>query len=247
MFCRKCGFEYDENSNYCPNCGEPKIIEEKQVAAIDSEYTKFKNFKYKYRDYNRSELKQEAKELIKDGKWFTLFIALFLISFVFWLIASTIIGFIFAGLIYICNYYVVKYLFVFKTVKFDYIYKPFTYIKDAGKFILKSLGLFLLQSAYVFVGLLIFIIPGIYFALAHSQAFFILADNPDISVSDALEESRKLMYGHKTELLLFFLSFIGHFLLVPLTLGIYSIYLIPYLETARTNYYFYLQGQKNKS
>ncbi|MGN1264053.1 MAG: DUF975 family protein, partial [Prevotella sp.] len=53
----------------------------------------------------------------------------------------------------------------------------------------------------------------------------------------AIEESMKLMSGHKMKLFLLDLSFIGWFILCCLTLGIGFIFLIPYMECAHARFY----------
>ena len=59
----------------------------------------------------------------------------------------------------------------------------------------------------------------------------------------AIKESKQLMKGHVFELFKLYLSFIGWYLLTFLTLGLVSIYLIPYMTTTRAVYYQYLLEQ----
>ncbi|MBP5706981.1 MAG: DUF975 family protein, partial [Spirochaetales bacterium] len=92
-------------------------------------------------------------------------------------------------------------------------------------------------SLFVMLWSCLFIIPGIIAAFRYSMAFYILADNPEMSGMDALKASKEMMKGHKMEFFMLQLSFIGWFFLAPFTFGILLIWLVPYLET--TNALFY--------
>lgn len=71
----------------------------------------------------------------------------------------------------------------------------------------------LLQVLLIFVGLLLFIIPGIVFALRYSMADYLLATRPELGPVEALRESRRLMKGNKGRLFYLDLSFFGWTLL----------------------------------
>jgi len=66
----------------------------------------------------------------------------------------------------------------------------------------KALGLYFLYSLIVLAGFILLIIPGIYWGLMYSQTYFILADNPNIKVTDALRKSKEIMKGSKLKLFL---------------------------------------------
>jgi uncharacterized membrane protein len=51
------------------------------------------------------------------------------------------------------------------------------------------------------------------------------------------------MKGHKCDFFIFQLSFIGWYLLVGLTFGIMSIYVIPYVQIATANFYQALKDE----
>ena len=97
--------------------------------------------------------------------------------------------------------------------------------------------MYLLQTLYVFLWSLLFIIPGIVMALAYSQAYFLMLDDPDLSAVDALNKSKELMRGRKWELFVLYCSFIGWALLGVLTLGILYLWLDPYILQTVTGYY----------
>lgn len=58
----------------------------------------------------------------------------------------------------------------------------------------------LLACIFIVLWSLLLILPGIVKSCSYSMAFYILAENPDISIMDALNESKRLMDGHKMEL-----------------------------------------------
>ncbi len=96
---------------------------------------------------------------------------------------------------------------------------------------------------YVFLWSLLLIIPGIIASYAYSMTFFILADNPNLTANEAITASKELMKGHKTELFLLDLSFIGWILLGILSCGIGFLWIASYIETARAIFYHEIKGE----
>ena len=78
--------------------------------------------------------------------------------------------------------------------------------------------------------------------LEYSQAIYVFTDEPEMGTKYALEKSKELMEGHKIELLILQLSFIGWGLLTGLTLGILLLYVQPYMSTTLAAYYDALKG-----
>lgn len=70
-----------------------------------------------------------------------------------------------------------------------------------------------LQSALTFAAILAAFIFFASRVLLYSFAFHVLLDHPDYTARQALRESKALMLGQRWKLLLFFLSFIGWYLL----------------------------------
>ncbi|MGN1375848.1 MAG: DUF975 family protein [Prevotella sp.] len=108
---------------------------------------------------------------------------------------------------------------------------------DGFKDYLRVLLTMLLVGIYTFLWSLLLIVPGIVKSYSYSMTPYILKDNPELSYDAAIEESMKLMSGHKMKLFLLDLSFIGWFILCCLTLGIGFIFLIPYMECAHARFY----------
>ena len=94
-----------------------------------------------------------------------------------------------------------------------------------------------LMGLFILLWSLLLIIPGIIKAYAYSMTFFILAENKGMPVLEAITLSRKMMNGHKMDLFLLFLSFIGWFILTGITFGIAGIWVYPYFSATLTNFY----------
>lgn len=95
----------------------------------------------------------------------------------------------------------------------------------------------LLYYVYVFLWSMLLLIPGCIKAYSYAMTPFILKDNPEMKNNAAIEESMRMMDGHKLELFLLDLSFIGWALLSLLTCGIGFLWLTPYMNMARVNFY----------
>ena len=97
--------------------------------------------------------------------------------------------------------------------------------------------------AYLFRGILIslwsllLIIPGIIKSLSYAMTMYIVKDHPELTVNEAIDLSKDMMYGHKYDLFYLYISFIGWYLLSILTLGIGTFWLMPYIETAQASFY----------
>lgn len=99
------------------------------------------------------------------------------------------------------------------------------------------LGSFILVYLAVLAGFILLIIPGIILSFAYAMVPFILRDHPELSVSETLWTSRMMMKGHKWELFVLELSFIGWALLCVLTLFIGYLWLVPYMQMTITKFY----------
>ena len=61
----------------------------------------------------------------------------------------------------------------------------------------RAFSLYLLEAIRVLLWSLLLIIPGIIKGYAYSMAYYIANENPDLSLSDCLKESEKMMVGYK--------------------------------------------------
>ena len=120
--------------------------------------------------------------------------------------------------------------------KIETIFSRFSYFGNA-------LLLRLLMFVKILLWALLFIIPGIVAAFRYSMAPYIMAENPDLSATEAIERSKQLMAGNKWRLFCLDFSFIGWWLLAALTGGIGGVFLHPYVKAAVTAFYLDLTGR----
>jgi hypothetical protein len=80
----------------------------------------------------------------------------------------------------------------------------------------KAFTLFLLMNVFAFLWSMLFFIPGVIAYFRYSLAFYILADNPELSAMECLRCSKIMMRGNKGYLFGLNLSFIGWALLAIL-------------------------------
>lgn len=193
--------------------------------------------------FDRKEIKMKAKESLKGNFGAAIITSLVvLILALIPTIADIILGDnILASIITI----IIELLTVFLGVGLTKFYMDVA-IKGKGEvktlfwganLYLKALLISLLIGIAVILGTILFIIPGIVISLMYSQAFYVMIDNPDMGVFECLQKSRDIMKGHKWEYFVFELSFLGWYLLIPITLGLGFFYVVPYTNTALVNYY----------
>ena len=95
----------------------------------------------------------------------------------------------------------------------------------------------ILSTIYIFLWTLLLIIPGIIKSYSYALTPYILVEHPEMSANEAIEESMRLMDGHKFDLFYLQLSFIGWAILSILSLGLGGFWLIPYQMTAQAAFY----------
>ena len=100
----------------------------------------------------------------------------------------------------------------------------------------------LMQSIFVMLWSLLFIIPGIVKTYAYSMAYYIMADHPEYTWKQCLDESQKMTKGYKWQLFCLDFSFIGWIIVGALCLGIGTLWVTPYQYAARTEFYHALKG-----
>ncbi len=94
-----------------------------------------------------------------------------------------------------------------------------------------------LVGLYTFLWSLLFVIPGIIKAFSYSMSMYILAENKGKSANECIKESMEMTNGHKMELFVLELSFIGWAFVGAITFGIAYIWIIPYMQATYTNAY----------
>ena len=104
-----------------------------------------------------------------------------------------------------------------------------------------------LCGLYIFFWTLLFIVPGIIKTYSYAMTPFILADNPNLSAKEAITRSRELMNGHKWQLFVLDLTFIGWNLLGTITFGIGMLWVTPYTSAAHAAFYREIAGYSQYS
>lgn len=196
---------------------------------------------------NRTELKNWAKEKVKGKRWDIL--------------PAIIVAAIITGLSFripngstdangTAQYYTVSlgWLFVFVEVGITYYMikfindeKPsfneiFAYKNDFAR----DLGIGLLRTIFIFLWTLLLIIPGIMKAYSYALVPMLLGDekHKELSATELLKKSEEMMKGHRMDLFVLQLSFIGWHILAAFTLFILELWIAPYLKTAETKFLY---------
>lgn len=194
---------------------------------------------------NRAELKSQAKAQIK-GKIGILFLITLLISLISGAAAAIlgmipVVGSLVAAVVvtpaFALSVYRV-YLLVAEGTKPE-VKDAFSGFDDFWS----AFKLTFLVGLYTFLWSLLLYIPGIVKSIAYSMSFYILAENKGKSARECIRESVAMTNGHKWELFVLGLSFIGWALLGAITLGIAYIWIVPYMQATFTNAYKLLKGE----
>lgn len=99
----------------------------------------------------------------------------------------------------------------------------------------KVIFLNIVIGIFVFLWSLLLVIPGIIASYRYSMAFFILMDDPDLSVMECIRRSKELTRGRKGELFVLDLSFLGWMLLA--LIPFVGVFVQPYCEITKANFY----------
>lgn len=178
------------------------------------------------------ELRSRGKELLKSNTGF--FIGLMVIIALISAVAGlTFVGVLAVGAIALGDACAMIKAKREKVGDYSLLFKSFDRFGSA-------LLLTLLISIYTFLWSLLFVIPGIIATYKYSQAYYILADHPEYTASQALAESCRLMDGNKAKLFWLQLSFFGWMLVVAITFGIAGFWVIPYINCTNVEFYHYL-------
>ena len=121
----------------------------------------------------------------------------------------------------------------------DVVTAPFHPFKEYGRYLGGSLLVFL----FTFLWMLLLIVPGIIKGLSYTLTPYIMYDNPDMPVREAVRRSQQMMNGYKWKLFCLYLSFIGWFLLGCITLGIGMLWVTPYVQAAEAHFYEELKAR----
>ena len=102
----------------------------------------------------------------------------------------------------------------------------------------------LLMVVYTILWTLLLIVPGIMKSYSYAMTAFILRDEPQLKNNEAIEKSMRMMEGHKMNLFVLDLTFIGWILLGIVTCGLGLLWVEPYICTARAAFYEMLKKEQ---
>lgn len=100
-----------------------------------------------------------------------------------------------------------------------------------------------LRGLYIFLWALLLVIPGIVKSFSYAMTPFIMTDHPELSASEAITRSKEMMNGHKWELFVLDLTFIGWAILCALTMNLGYLALNPYTNAAHAVFYRQISGK----
>jgi len=101
----------------------------------------------------------------------------------------------------------------------------------------KALWLSIITAFFTMLWSYLLFVPGIIKGLSYSMAPYVMAEHPDWTARQCLNESKRLMKGEVGKLFVLQLSFIPWFFLGGLTFGIAYIYVLPYMAATTANFY----------
>lgn len=122
----------------------------------------------------------------------------------------------------------------------------FRYAFD-GQNYLGIVGTMFLRAIFTFLWTLLFIIPGIVKSYAYRMVPYILADNPNIGANRAIELSNNMTRGHKFDMFVLDLSFLGWYLLGLLAFFIGGLFVAPYQHATDAELYLVLRSNAIES
>lgn len=192
--------------------------------------------------FNRAEYKKSSIVALKNN-WTIPCV----LSLIFFVLASLSNSYNFLLSVCICGILEVAIIFVLmKIIHFDPNFEKekisfATFLEGIERNWLNALLGSLWKYLWVFLWSLLFFIPGVVKWYSYSMMYFIMAENPKISPMKAMDISKILTNGHKSDLFTLDLSFLGWFFLSCLACGIGLIWLYPYANMARAYAYYDLK------
>lgn len=125
------------------------------------------------------------------------------------------------------------------------IFKLLDYIRNIDLLLYYGIGIGDLGGLVgeIIILVIIAIVAGIIFNLFFFCTKFLIVEGN--SVKDSFGKSIEMMKGYKGKLFLTQLSFIGWFLIVIITCGIYSVWFIPYYNASMAQFYLELKRELN--
>ena len=200
---------------------------------------------------DRVALKEKAKKMIEGNKWFLwkpmVFFNLIVFAIAFFILlpvgialgaensafvaTTSIVSYIISLVEGVFMFGYAKYVLSFVRGKKEDWKEPFKLIST---YFVPAILISLLYGLNVGIGTILLIVPGIMAAIGLIFVQEVFVDNQNLGVIDTLRKAWDLTNGHKMDLFVLSLSFLGWILLTPFTLGILIIWLMPYMTVTFT-------------
>ncbi|MBN2222239.1 MAG: DUF975 family protein, partial [Vallitaleaceae bacterium] len=100
-----------------------------------------------------------------------------------------------------------------------------------------------LKNLYIFFWSLLLVIPGIIKSYSYKMVPYILAENPGMDSNEAIQQSMDMTQGHKWNMFVLDLSFLGWWLLGMLALFIGTLFVYPYVDATYAQLYLSLKEE----
>lgn len=205
--------------------------------------------------WTRAELKEKARNFLKEHYW-----KAFLVTIIVKLISGDFINFgrIFNRInikssLYLLLLYILIDIFIINVLRVGLmkfyiegekgnvdVLNVFSFFDSDGY--LNIVKTMFLMNLYIVLWHLLFIIPGIVKSYEYIFIPYLLAENPNISVSEAFQETKRMTKKQKIDIFFLDLSFAGWYLLGNLVvIGAY--FVIPYHRATRTQLYFAIKNK----
>lgn len=187
--------------------------------------------------HNNSEIRARARQQLGGNifaeTWLFGLIVCFILSTLMSIATSFVIGILVVGPLTFAGAYMFMGL-VRGRQKFDIMDISQGFVNGQ---LLRTTLLLLLRGIFIFLWSLLFVIPGIIKSYAYRLAFYVAADRPELSPTECLAESARLMRGHKwrafcMDVVMFLWSLAG-----SCVCGLGTLWVAPYREAAFANFY----------
>ena len=120
----------------------------------------------------------------------------------------------------------------------------YTSLFDGFSFVGKVILLQLIMMLLISLWSMLFVIPGVIASYRYRFALYNLCENPEMGVMEALAMSCAQTQGHKMDLFVLDLTFVGWRMLSVLTLGIGDIWITPYVMQTNMGYFQQIKQMK---
>ena len=192
----------------------------------------------------RQEIKARAKDQLGNNlfcnAWLFAVLACFIFSVICSVAGSIIVGIgaviVTGPLSFGLNYLFLKQARDNQPMELGDLFKGFS--EDFSQ----NLLIGLMTAIFTALWSLLLIVPGIVKAYSYSMVYYIKADHPEYDWRQCIAESQAMMNGHKMDLFILDLSFIGWMIVGSLCLGVGTLWVSAYMEAARAHFYESIQS-----